>query len=271
MSKTAFIYDDVHIPPENQIGEHSHPQWELSMIIYGAGTRTVGALTEPFEEGEIILIPPNIPHGWAFSSSHTDPEGYIANISVFFETPTLEGLSALIPELGDSVSKLLSLSHAVKIEGDVRRKISELLLSLRGMTAPARVAGMIALIQLIAEADFSVSAGNDHRLNRMERRLERIRIFCSCNFSREIKLDDVAAHVGMSKSSFCTFMRRNAGMSLTEFVNDIRLNKALEMLRHTDKTIADIAYDTGFANVTYFNRLFRNKYGCTPKSVRTNS
>ena len=97
-------------------------------------------------------------------------------------------------ELGDSVSKLLSLSHTVKIEGGVRRKISELLLSLRGMTAPARVAGMIALIQLIAEADFSVSAGNDHRLNRMEQRLERIRIFCSCNFSREIKLDDAAAH-----------------------------------------------------------------------------
>ena len=59
-------------------------------------------------------------------------------------------------------------------------------------------------------------------------------------------------------------------MSFSEFVNHIRLQKAKEMLYNTDKTIAEIAYDTGFTTVTYFNRLFRRTFKCTPKSMRKN-
>ncbi|MBD5225354.1 MAG: helix-turn-helix transcriptional regulator [Bacteroidales bacterium] len=57
-------------------------------------------------------------------------------------------------------------------------------------------------------------------------------------------------------------------MSFSEFVNNIRLERAIEMLCNTDKNIAEIAYDTGFANVTYFNRIFRRKFKCAPKSIR---
>lgn len=58
------MFDDVCLTPDRQIGRHSHPQWELSHVICGAGTRTIGDLTEPMTENEIILIPPNIPHEW---------------------------------------------------------------------------------------------------------------------------------------------------------------------------------------------------------------
>lgn len=98
--------------------------------------------------------------------------------------------------------------------------------------------------------------------------MENIRVFCSCNYARSISLDEIASYVGMNKSAFCTFMRRHAGKSFSEYINCYRLEKAFERLKHTDDDIAAIAYDTGFANVTYFNRLFKSKYGCTPRNVR---
>lgn len=263
------MFDDACLTPDRQIGRHSHPQWELSHVICGAGTRTIGDLTEPMTENEIILIPPNIPHEWQFDPSHTDTAGKIANITILFETATLDKLAFAIPEINSAISKFKSLSEAISLCGEAHRKVYDLMLAMREITPDARVPKMIEVLQIIADADKCISAGRNNTLSRAEQRLEHVRVFCHCNYAREITLEEIAAYVGMNKSAFCTFMRRHAGKSLSGFVNDIRLKRAMEMLRHTDKNISDIAYDTGFANVTYFNRLFRNKYNRTPKSVRT--
>ncbi len=55
MKKTAFIFDDVSISPDKQIGLHSSNSWELSYVVAGSGTRTIGDFTEPFIPGEIII------------------------------------------------------------------------------------------------------------------------------------------------------------------------------------------------------------------------
>lgn len=271
MKQMAFIFDDVSVPPDRQINRHSQPNWEVTLLICGAGKRTIGDLTEPMSEGEIILIPPNIPHEWQFDTSHTDVNGNISNIAIFFNTATLDNIETFIPEFAETVRKIKSLTKAVKISGETYYRIFELMMSMRGMTAESRVPKMIEFIQLIAYADTYVTVGRNITMSAIESKLEKVRIFCSCNYARKISLREIASHVGMNKSAFCTFMRRHNGMSLSEYVNEIRLKIAMEKLSHTDSSIAEIAYDTGFANVTYFNRLFRNKYHCTPKSVRTDT
>lgn len=268
MKKFAFTFDDVCVTPDCQIGMNSHPQWELSHIVCGAGIRTIGDCIEPMAEGEIILIPPNIPHLWQFDPSHTDADGNIANITIFFETATLDGLAVCIPELDGVLSKIKSQTEAISYKGEAHQKIYDLLMMMRGITAEARLPKMMELLLAISDTDNSLPIGRNNTLSRTEQRLEKVRVFCSCNYAREITLDKMAAYVGMNKSAFCTFMRRYTGMSLSEFVNEIRLERAMEMLLHTDKSITTIAYDVGFANVTYFNRLFRDRYKCTPKSVR---
>lgn len=268
MKKIAFKFDDVSIVPDRQIGEHSHPQWELSYVIRGGGVRTIGDCTAAVSEGEIILIPPGIPHVWRFDSTRTDTEGNISNITVLFEPATLAALAVIIPEFNRVADKFNMWSDAMRLTGEMSSRVGSLLLSMRGLAPAARVPKMIELLLDIAAANNCIFAGHNNVLSRAERRLEKVRIYCECNYAREITLEEMAVYAGMNKSAFCTFMRRHTGMSFSKFVNNMRLEKAVDMLRHTDSIIADIAYDTGFANVTYFNRLFRAKYNCTPKSVR---
>ena len=268
MNKIAFTYDDVRVTPDRQIGIHSHPQWELSHVIYGDGTRTIGDRREQIVKGEVILLPPNIPHVWQFDSSVTDNDGCIANITVFFEDNTLNGLSALLPEMKDSIDKIRMQTEAISYSGATLENIVSILYSLRNKTAEARIPYMFRLLRFLSDTSSCLPVGSNNTLTRTEMRMERIRTFCACNYARDINLDEIARYAGMNRSAFCTFMKRYTGHTFSEYMNELRLNLAVERIKNTDESIAEIAFSVGFSNVTYFNRLFRNKYKCTPKTVR---
>lgn len=268
MKNPAFVFDDVSVSPDRQISLHAHRRWELSHVIVGSGTRTVGDRTEPIHQGEIVLIPPDIPHVWRFDPAVTDNLGRIANISVFFEPELLDGMAALFPELDDPINTLRALAGAISFTGDARTRLSTILLAMRSLTPAHRFPLMAQLLLALSDTSGSHTAGNAVPLSRTERRLEAVRVYCACNYRRPITLDELAAHTGMNRSAFCTFMRRHAGSTLSEYVNGVRLDRAREKLTHTDATIAEIALDCGFQSVTYFNRLFRARYGCTPRTLR---
>lgn len=269
MEENAFLYDDVCIPPERQIGLHSHSRWELSYVVCGTGVRTIGDNTEPFTNEEIILIPPGMPHVWHFDPSVTDSSGNIANISVFWDSALIERMRAIFHEIANSLERIESLDHAIAYRGKRYQTIQHLLTLMRGKTAEKRLPVMIDLLLAISDISDSICIGRNSTLTRNEQRLEKVRIYCACNYSGQITLDEMSRHVGMNKSAFCTFMRHSAGMTFSEYFNNIRLERAKDKLLHTDCAISEIAAICGFQNVTYFNRLFRLKYGCTPKEIRT--
>lgn len=268
MNNPAFIFDDVCLIPDRQIGMHSHARWELSYVVCGAGMRTIGTLSEPFSCDEIVLIPPSIPHVWRFDESVTDASGNIANISVFFDASVIASMVTLFPEMAEPLGKLLSLDRAMAFTGEPFRTVRDLLLSMRGATPENRFPKMMELLIAISDTSAGTCAGLNNAMTRAEQRLEKVRVYCACNYASPITLDELSRHVGMNKSAFCNFMRHSAGMTLSEYVNNMRLDRAREKLLHSDLSIGEIATDCGFRNVTYFDRLFRARFGCTPRSIR---
>jgi AraC-like DNA-binding protein len=57
-------------------------------------------------------------------------------------------------------------------------------------------------------------------------------------------------------------------VGFSEYINFVRISKAEKMLRKTDKTVLEVALDTGFSSVSYFNSIFRKYRGCTPSACR---
>ena len=268
MNKTAFTFDYVCITPDRQIGMNSHPQWELSHVVVGRGERTIGDRHEQFTEGEVILIPPNIPHVWQFDPAYTNGDGCIVNITIFFEDSTLDSMCILFPELKNSIDKIRTTTEAISYSGISLKNIVAILNSMRDKTAENRLPEMLRLLTVLSDTTCSFSVGCNNSLSRIEHRLEKIRIFCACNFARNISLDEISRYIGMNKSAFCTFIKRHTGHTFSEYINECRLRHAVERIQNTDDNIAEIAFSVGFSSVAYFNRLFRSRYGCPPRSLR---
>lgn len=265
--ENAFIYDDVLLTPKQQISIHTQDEWELSYIIRGRGIKYLGEETQPFCEGEVILIPPNYPHGWFFDNESTDADGCIHNITLLFASDLPERLSLVLPELTQAVNILNTICIPKRYVGETAVEIIRLLNEMRTLDSAWRLPLILQLLVLITGNSESEDIGS-RPIDRTARKAERLRIFCKCNYHRDITLEKTAVYMDMNKSALCKFVKRYIGQTFTEYVNSLRLDKAALLLTSTTEPACDIAYDCGFANVSYFHRLFSNKYGMSPCAYR---
>ena len=88
------------------------------------------------------------------------------------------------------------------------------------------------------------------------------------HFDDDLNVEEVAKKFMLSQSYFSYLFKSITAKTFTEYVNGIRISKAMELLRNTDERVIDICYETGFRNVNHFNRLFRQQTGVSPLLYR---
>ena len=101
-----------------------------------------------------------------------------------------------------------------------------------------------------------------------ERTLKKIILYVREHFSENIDIASAAAAVEYSPSHFMRFFKQETGHSFIEYLNDYRISYAGYLLKESNDAIGEIASRCGFDNFSYFIRLFRRKYGVTPKEYR---
>ena len=86
----------------------------------------------------------------------------------------------------------------------------------------------------------------------------------------ELDLETVVTATGTNRKKVNDVLKSELGMTFTSYLNKLRLTEAARLLaERSETTVAEIALSVGYANVSYFNRLFKEEYGCTPKASRT--
>ena len=86
----------------------------------------------------------------------------------------------------------------------------------------------------------------------------------------ELDLERVVSGTGANRTKVNEVLKTELGMTFTSYLNKLRLTEAARLLAEkSGAAIAEIAYSVGYANVSYFNKLFKDEYGCTPKAFRT--
>ncbi|EKQ50741.1 MULTISPECIES: helix-turn-helix domain-containing protein [unclassified Clostridium] len=88
------------------------------------------------------------------------------------------------------------------------------------------------------------------------------------NYMHDLPITDIANTCNLSQYYFMKFFKKNLGITCTEYINVYRLDIASKLLNTTDKSITEISFETGFNSVSYFNKLFKEKFKITPKEFR---
>ena len=107
--------------------------------------------------------------------------------------------------------------------------------------------------------------------SRYSERLEPVISYIKENYAYEITLGELAAILPMSDGQFSRVFKQTMKLSPIQYLMRYRILQSCKLLQDTEKKIGEIANLSGFNNISYFNRVFLNTIGCTPKEYRENS
>ena len=95
--------------------------------------------------------------------------------------------------------------------------------------------------------------------------LERLRQYVDERYAEHISLSDAAQISGLQMSSFCSFFRTAVGINFTDWLRQVRISKAIELMKTSDLSITEIAHEVGYAKMITFEREFKN---CTLATLK---
>lgn len=91
------------------------------------------------------------------------------------------------------------------------------------------------------------------------------------NYQNPITLDDISKHVKINKCYFCSLFKKEVNKTISQFLNEIRIDKSKELLVKRDMSILDVALNVGFNNQNYYNMTFKKLTGSTPMEFKRSS
>ena len=92
--------------------------------------------------------------------------------------------------------------------------------------------------------------------------------YINTHFREELSLDDVAEFAGFSRYYFSRSFKKQTGYSFKDYLCQKRLQVAMDLLIRSNIPMREVAIESGFGSVATFNRVFREKKGCTPTQYR---
>jgi len=246
---------------------HHHPEYELTYIRVGRGRRFVGDHAGPYEDGELVLIGPWLPHTWA-------SEDRRAQWAVVYQFPAewIDKLIAASPELAGVESLLKRSDRGLLFRGDIARTQGERLR--RALAEDSPLARMTTLLHVLDDLRHSTRpqplatprfAATSPPL---DERIQRVHRFLQQHFTADIAQPDLAKLAGMTPEAFSRFFHRSTGRTLVNHLHELRIGRACQLLQQTTDPITDICFACGFNNLSNFNRVFRRLRGTTPSAYR---
>ncbi len=249
---------------------HWHNDMEIIYIKKGRGTITVDLVPFQVSKGDIIVVPPG--------QLHTIEQ--FSDYSMEYENIIFK-LSMLMAPQGDICTEdfFQPLKHGKLLPDTRYTKESPLYPDLsicldridvicQDFSPGYQLAVKGQLFSFFYALSKSLHSEMNHKNNKSLDRLKGLLKYVETNYQEKISIADAARICSFSQSHFMKFFKTSIGMPFTDYLNDYRITMASRLLISSSETVANIAVETGFENLSYFNRVFKRKYRCTPTEFR---
>ena len=249
---------------------HCHDEFELHLIVASSGKAFVGDYIGNFQPGHLVLTGPRLPHNWL--SVDLPLGGYAErDLVVQFSQEPIELMAQNVPEMQAILPLLERSKHGIEFFG-ISEQVTHYMQKIRASSGLERfgifcqVLGELARCnnyQLLSTAQLQ-SIDSSKQLAQIDAIVSRV----TGNLTLAVSAADLAAELEMTESRFSRFFRRSTGNTFTDFVNQIRITRACQLLMESDRQVAHICYEVGFNNIANFNRRFLDIKGMTPSEFR---
>lgn len=257
--------DFIHVPA------HWHDEVELIVIKKGKGQVMLDLQTHTVTEGEMVLILPGHLHSISEVPGHS-----MEYENILFLPSLLTGLAGDLctqQYLAPLFAGDLRVTSIFDANISYYAEYCQLIHTIDTLCSEEPLGYQLGIKGLLYQFFFLLvqNAEKDSRPlpeRKSFQKLKTIIKYIEDHYASSVTIEDMAQITYYSKSHFMKFFKTNMGMGFTEYLNNYRLTIAARLLRSSDDSVLDIAEQCGFGNLSYFNRLFKRKYGDSPRHYR---
>lgn len=257
---------------------HYHREIELIHFRMGAGMQFIGDSIMRFEAGDVVLVGPNLPHFWRFDDVYFDETVqedqasdavFKADVTVTHFKDNFWGPAFLdLPENARIKTLLLKSKRGIKVGGNTRYKVAQLLRQLTQADGTFRILLLFEALSEIAdstELETLSSLGFDPQVvESNNERINAIYTFTQLNLYRKIHLKEIAAVASISENAFCRYFKAQTGKTYTRYLIELRVGYACRLLIENRLELKQLCYQSGFSNLTSFRKYFQMITGKSP-------
>lgn len=267
LSEDDFFIVLNHFNAKFDFPVHYHPEYELNLVLHSKGKRIIGDSIEAYGHPDLVLIGPNTPHAW------TGNEPNVQVVTIQF-LPDFLSEKAFSRKLTLPIKELLERSKmGVVFSNETTNNFLERIMLL---TETRRFDSLLQFLSILNDLATSPGQRSLSSLSYVgqfdtskSRRIKIVNQYLYDNLINQIKINDVAALVNMTPSAFSHFFKKRTQRSFSDYLSDLRIGNAARLLIESEKTVSEICYESGFNNISNFNRAFKEKKGCTPTEFRS--
>ncbi len=254
---------------------HWHSELELIVIKKGRGLVSVDFRQRSVTSGDIVLIRPGQLHSIEQDGSHSmEYENIILKPHLLIsDEPDLCALRFINPLMAGAIPSETFLTPSLPYY----RQVSECIRQIDGLCEAQPEGFQLAVKGLLFQFIFLLVSNQSPQENpallqtKSLEKMKTILKYVEEHYAERITVEDMADLTYYSKSHFMKFFKAHMGTGFIEYLNDYRLSMAERLLRSSDHSVLDIAQMSGFDNLSYFNRIFKRKYGISPGKYRRTS
>lgn len=259
-----------------QVPLHWHSELELIVIKKGHGNVTVDLESYTVSAGDIVFIRPGQLH-----SIEQQPHRSMEYENIIFKRELLSTDATdictkqyLLPIMNGSIPTASIFTPAFAYYKEISDCFQQIDLLCDTRPEGYQLAIKSFLFRffflLVSNQNNDSNASSAAKTKTLEK-LKTILKYVEQHYQESITIEDMSILTYYSKSHFMKFFKMHMGRSFIEYLNDYRLTMAEQMLRTSDYSILEIAGKNGFDNLSYFNRMFKRKYGFPPAKWRNTS
>ena len=249
---------------------HWHDDFEILYIRDGEVSYHIGTNDITGKKGDLILVSPYVLHYGNISGKKLSVSIYVfkpeflcssnsdMNIKKYFK-PIISGEKSL-PNIISTKDKCHSLLVEClnKLDKAEEKRKTAFELAVHNE--------LIRFFSILYEYDMINQSQNNHAKG--EKSIKKAIAYIDANYNSKLTISKLATICSFSESHFMSLFKQYMGVSCVTYINQIRIAKAVELLKSTDLSVLEISEQTGFNSISLFNRTFKKHLGTTPKSYR---
>lgn len=242
----------------NQV-PHAHENFQICYITKGTCLHHIQDQAIRIVKGDMFAIPPFLPHRLEPCSGKQVELIQIDFMPMLVEPESGELVQMFFPKIPISLESQLVIERLIehmKLEHTSRNPGYQMLIK-------------ADLLRLLVTLFREHSASEPDARDQNRRLMHETMRYIEAHYAEPLSLEEMASRAAMSPAYFSYMFKIMKGQNFIPFVNRLRIAKAAQLLRHSQLSVTEICYSTGFRNASHFNRMFKKSAGVTPTEYRS--